>query len=92
MLEDYDLEKTFVSPTQTYLIVNDGKFADTAQKVIAQYHADNKVIELFPLAEDFLKQIKYAQQKGITHIIKIKSDTEYEVVKTDERQGKIYSL
>ncbi len=92
LLEDYDLEKTFVSPTQTYLIVNDGKFADTAQKVIAQYHADNKVIELFPLAEDFLKQIKYAQQKGITHIIKIKSDTEYEVVKTDERQGKIYSL
>jgi histidyl-tRNA synthetase len=86
LLEDYDLEKTFVSSQNTYLIVNDGKFTDTVQKIITHYRSENNVIELFPLAEDFLKQIKYAQQKGITHVIKIKSETEYEVVKTSERQ------
>ena len=92
LLEDYDLEKTFVSPQQSYLIINDGKFPDAVQKIVSKYRASGDVIEVFPLAEDFLKQIKYAQQKGVTHIIKIKSDTEYEVVKTSERQGELHNI
>lgn len=91
LIEDYDVEKIYRS-SDTYMIINDGNYTDTASKIIQKLRWENKVIELFPLVEDFIKQIKYAQQKGVSYIIKIKSDKEYEIVKTQDRQGTLHTI
>jgi histidyl-tRNA synthetase len=63
--------ETFVPQEESYLIIHEEKTAEQAQDIVAQLRTQHKIVELYPLLDKLDKQFRYAEKKGISHIIQI---------------------
>jgi len=71
LLEDYKIMEAFVPEESSYLIIHEEKTTSKAQDIVAHLHTQHKIAELYPLPDKLDKQFKYAEKKGISHIIQI---------------------
>jgi histidyl-tRNA synthetase len=75
LFDEFNLEQHFQSDIQSYLIINTPDTQSQAQQVLTKLHDQNKIAEIYPTPDKIDKQFKYADKKGISHVIQIFTDT-----------------
>lgn len=75
LFDEFNLEQHFQSDIQSYLIINTPDTESQAQQVLTKLHDQNKIAEIYPTPDKIDKQFKYADKKGISHVIQIFTDT-----------------
>jgi histidyl-tRNA synthetase len=71
LLEEYTIAADFVSPRESYLIVNEVATLEQSQLLLTMLYAKNKIVEIYPTADKIDKQFRYAEKKGTSHIVQV---------------------